>query len=508
MKTTLFFVLVGLAPVALLPGLASVCHAQDASLTLTWQGTLTDAGGEAVVGPHDVTFQIYQEPQDGEPVWIERHVGLQIVGGNLTMPLGNTTPLPGDDPPLDPAVPLYLGVAVDDDAEMTPRMLVGGALRARWADRAGHALVADDVPGRDITPRTVAVGGEVVINQDGRWVGEPVVQDGVDGVDGAEGQQGPQGDEGPQGEQGVQGEPGSQGDPGQQGAVGGVGSAGPAGEQGPIGLQGDVGPLGANGPQGGNGAQGVAGICGEDQCAPGGPLTNRFSFEAAAQDTPVERDDVFGASGAQSGIAVQLPGTIVSIAVAVDIEHPNIGNLDLQLFAPDGRRFTLKRDDGADNGTVNLVTRFPDERQPTHGLDPLIGTPAAGAWTLAGTDISRAGMGAAQPWRIRGWSLHIVRQVDDTWRLPANLVVEGALTAPASIPEHICYIKHADHPCAAGFDEATRVLRFISTGGDGGGGAVSPSTGGSIAPQMSVSVEANYNNEGDRVAFSFSHCCR
>lgn len=498
MKATLFLVLIGL-------GLTSVSHAQDAPLTLTWQGTLTDAGGVAVVGPHDVTFQIYQAPQDGEPVWIERHVGLQIDNGNLLMPLGNTTPLPGDDPPLDPAVPLYLGVAVDDDAEMTPRMLIGGALRARWADRAGHALVADDVPGRDITPRTVAVGGEVVINQDGRWVGEPVVEDGVDG---AEGRQGPQGDEGPQGEQGVRGEPGAQGDPGAQGAVGAVGSAGLAGEPGQIGLQGNVGPLGPQGRQGGDGAQGFAGICGEDQCAPGGPLTNLFSFEAAAQDTPIERDDLFGASGAQSDIEVNRAGSIADISVAVDIEHPNIGDLGVQIFSPDGRRFTLKRDDGADDGTVNFVTRLPDDRQPTDALDPLIGSPAAGTWTLIASDVSRAGLGPAPPWRIRSWSLTITRRSDDTWRLPANLVVEGALTAPASIPEHLCYIKNAEHPCAAGFDEATRVLRFISTGGDGGGGAVSPSTRGSIAPQTSVDVELGYDESGDRVVFSFTHCCR
>ena len=59
---------------------------------------------------------------------------------------------------------------VDGDVEMTPRMRVGGALRAQWAAHADHAR---DVRDEAIHPATVSIGERTVIDERGRWVGDP-----------------------------------------------------------------------------------------------------------------------------------------------------------------------------------------------------------------------------------------------------------------------------------------------------------------------------------------------
>ena len=95
--------------------------------------------------------------------------------------------------PLQPALAnegrLYLGVQIADEDEMSPRMRVGGAIRAQWAAVAAHA---EDVRDEDIHPSSVSIGDREVINAAGQWVGPN---------DNLVGPQGPQGDRGPQGDE-------------------------------------------------------------------------------------------------------------------------------------------------------------------------------------------------------------------------------------------------------------------------------------------------------------------
>jgi subtilisin-like proprotein convertase family protein len=233
---------------ALALGLTGPASAQvpgAAPLTMTYQGSLSDVGGQAVNGTRTIAFRLYAERQGGEALWNEVHPDLDVSDGSFSVVLGEVSPLPAD---LDPGVSLWLGVQVDDDAELQPRMRVGGALRAQWAAVAAQAL---DVAGRHIHPAAVSIGQTPVIDGQGRWVGDPT------GLQGPAGSVGPQGDPGRPGTEGLPGVAGRQGDPG---PPGNQGVAGPPGAQG---LQGSPGAQGPGGPQGAPGSRGDKGDPGQ-----------------------------------------------------------------------------------------------------------------------------------------------------------------------------------------------------------------------------------------------------
>ena len=136
-------------------------------LTMTYQGTLSDAGGQVVEGDRTIAFRLYSDAEGGEPVWFESHVAVEVVDGVFSVVLGLSSAL---DAGLTDAESLYLGVQVADDDEMAPRMRVGGALKAQWAAVAEHAR---DVRDEHIHPSAVSIGDGPVIDAQGRWVGDP-----------------------------------------------------------------------------------------------------------------------------------------------------------------------------------------------------------------------------------------------------------------------------------------------------------------------------------------------
>ncbi|MED5465145.1 MAG: hypothetical protein VX699_10850, partial [Myxococcota bacterium] len=221
----IFFTLVLLVPMTL--------QAQG-SVTLVYQGQLSDSDGDSVSGNFSVEYQLYDAAVDGNVLWSELHSSVEVLDGVFTSVLGTKSPF-GEG--LMSVTTLYLGVTLGEDGEMSPRMMVGGALRAQWVEVAAHAL---DVRGEDIHPNSVSINDTPVIDSDGTWVGS---LDGMQGEPGPKGPMGPAGDVGPQGARGVQGEPGPKGD---------TGSVGPQGAQGPAGVAGLEGPQGIAGPQGRN----------------------------------------------------------------------------------------------------------------------------------------------------------------------------------------------------------------------------------------------------------------
>jgi formylglycine-generating enzyme required for sulfatase activity len=214
---------------------AGSAHAQP---MLTFDGEIADERGQPLDDTVPMVFRLYAVPDGGAPLWQETHPMVDVAGGLFVVLLGSIEPL---TPEILSAEPMYLGLAVDGDAEMTPRHLVTDVPRAavaRWAA---------DVTG-DIHPRSVSVGGQVVIDAHGQWVGA-----GAPGSAGAAGPPGPQGPAGPQGEVGPPGPPGpagAEGPAGPQGEVGPAGPEGPPGPQGPAGPKGEVGPAGPAGPPG------------------------------------------------------------------------------------------------------------------------------------------------------------------------------------------------------------------------------------------------------------------
>ncbi len=165
----------------------------------------------------------------------------------------------------------------------------------------GYAFQAEDVYDQDITPRSLSIAGyegksSLVIDDFGRWVGDPaglqgpagatgeIGPTGPAGLSGDTGVTGPEGDtgmsgptgpigetglEGPKGDTGVKGATGPTGNTGIEGPWGYTGPTGPSGGTGMIGPKGDTGARGAAGPVGYTGVMGAQGDTGVE--GPAGP---------------------------------------------------------------------------------------------------------------------------------------------------------------------------------------------------------------------------------------------
>lgn len=246
-------------------GLSTPALAQDGGpALLQFQGRLTSPTGTPVQDPGlSVRFRLYTTPVGGAALFDETQ-SINVVDGQVSASVGSVQTLSeslfdNDD--------LFLGVTFGGDSESAPRLRLASA---PFAFRARSAKRADDVPGQDITPNSVTVGGVPVIDSDGNWVGP---NSGLVGPVGPEGPVGPGGPEGPAGPQGLQGPAGADG---LDGATGPVGPAGPTGPQGPAGADGldgavgPAGPIGPAGPTGPEGPTGAAGATGPE--GPQGPI--------------------------------------------------------------------------------------------------------------------------------------------------------------------------------------------------------------------------------------------
>ncbi|MBK8939207.1 MAG: hypothetical protein IPM79_16665 [Polyangiaceae bacterium] len=214
------------------------------------QGRPTDAAGAPVEGALPMVFRIFDAQIDGLELWSETHQ-VTFESGYYSVALGGSSPL---DPVLGEAA-LYLEVQVGDDLAMTPRTVIGSVPYAR---------VAHDVVG-DIGPSSISIGGVLVVDENGQWVGDPTGLVGPAGPAGTPGAAGPAGATGPVGPAGATGPAGAAGAAGPagpigpQGPQGDPGPAGPAGPTGPTGAAGATGPMGPAGPTGPSGPQGPQG---------------------------------------------------------------------------------------------------------------------------------------------------------------------------------------------------------------------------------------------------------
>ncbi len=103
---------------------------------INYQGVVTDGSGVVISGTHTLTFGIYAEPEDiaGGAFWTEVHAGVVLEDGLFNVILGSITTLPENL--FSYGYDRYLGVKVDGDAEMRPRMRITSV---PWAYKAGLA---------------------------------------------------------------------------------------------------------------------------------------------------------------------------------------------------------------------------------------------------------------------------------------------------------------------------------------------------------------------------------
>ena len=217
-------------------------------------GVLYDANSQTTIDATlPVVFSIYKS--DGQLLW-KNEKTIQFIDGNYSVTLGEDLSI---DASIFANADLYLGINIDNDGEMSPK------LKLYTTPRSYHAEMASSVVGI-ANLSELKINGDIVIDQDGKWVGDIAGLKGETGAQGIQGEAGPQGDsgseQGPKGDtgllgfQGATGTQGPKGDTGLQGLQGATGAQGPKGDTGPQGLQGESG---AQGPKGDTGPQGLKG---------------------------------------------------------------------------------------------------------------------------------------------------------------------------------------------------------------------------------------------------------
>jgi extracellular elastinolytic metalloproteinase len=101
-------------------------------------------------------------------------------------------------------------------------------------------------------------------------------------------------------------------------------------------------------------------------------------------------------TGVASFIGVAEDGTSKELAVAVDITHPFVGDLRVELVAPSGRQVLLADREGGSSD--NLIARF--ESGAHAGLRSLVGEEVHGNWVMRVSDLAGRDVGKFNSWRL------------------------------------------------------------------------------------------------------------
>jgi hypothetical protein len=118
--------------------------------TIAYQGRLADSSGTPLTGTYNMIFRLYVTAAGGAPLWEEQWTGsnsVKVSDGLFNVMLGSLTPIPrsvvtGNDS-------LWLGITVDTDDEMMPRVQLGSV---------PFAVQALTVPDGSITMAKIASG--------------------------------------------------------------------------------------------------------------------------------------------------------------------------------------------------------------------------------------------------------------------------------------------------------------------------------------------------------------
>jgi hypothetical protein len=88
--------------------------------SISYQGRLTDAGGNPINGTVTITFRIYSVPTGGIALWSSGPQSVVVASGQFSVDLG-ASPMPAVDPSVFTDSTTWLGTAVAADPEMIPR---------------------------------------------------------------------------------------------------------------------------------------------------------------------------------------------------------------------------------------------------------------------------------------------------------------------------------------------------------------------------------------------------
>jgi len=145
------------------------------------EGLVLDGDGFPVEDRHDIVVRIYTAEAGGAPIFEEVHRGVEFFQGYYAVAIGSIDAL---DPFIFLEPRVYLGISIDGGGELAPRTPLRKVPAAMVSDVA-LAVVGE------INPDSLRVGGRLVIDRDGQWVGDPT------GLRGPQGPAGPAGPAGP-----------------------------------------------------------------------------------------------------------------------------------------------------------------------------------------------------------------------------------------------------------------------------------------------------------------------
>ncbi len=130
---------------------------------LSQQGRLLDSNTHPVEGNHYLTFRIFENLSETTPLWTES-LSVNFTNGFYNVILGENI-----SNPLDSNVfvnePLFLELQIGSETPFVPRQLLNSI---PYSIRAG---VSESVEGGNVDATQIQVGGTVVIDSNGAWVG-------------------------------------------------------------------------------------------------------------------------------------------------------------------------------------------------------------------------------------------------------------------------------------------------------------------------------------------------
>ncbi|MEZ4743017.1 MAG: proprotein convertase P-domain-containing protein [Bdellovibrionota bacterium] len=103
--------------------------------------------------------------------------------------------------------------------------------------------------------------------------------------------------------------------------------------------------------------------------------------------------------GVESTITFSEEGVVSSnFNININIEHSYIGDLNVELTAPSGKKLVLHNNTGSAND--NIIGNYPRTLTPSEPLSQLVGEPLNGVWTLKVVDSSGSDIGKLVSWGI------------------------------------------------------------------------------------------------------------
>ena len=140
--------------------------------TIAYQGRLADSSGNPLTGTYNMEFRLYTQASGGTSLWNEMWTGansVQVSDGLFNIMLGSLNSIPPEV--ITGNNLLWLGITVNTDSEMQPRVQLGTvpyavrAERTTNADLATHAYALSASDGDPLDAVIINLDGDVGIGQ-------------------------------------------------------------------------------------------------------------------------------------------------------------------------------------------------------------------------------------------------------------------------------------------------------------------------------------------------------